>query len=173
MELVEFGLVSAEQIAQVRNQQLGERLVYLFGLPSGTKYSFYNGLDLLEAIWGNISGMVSPLATLTHGLREHPEETSMDRVLTRVAGNALHLHPESDLDAFDFDEAEMTVADAIGMTEASLPELVEAGHEPDVIRRVVYLLMVTRCVSPIESVAPSRRSVSSVRTSPKPGTKKS
>jgi hypothetical protein len=173
MELVEFGLVSAEQIALIRNQQLGERLVYLFGLPSGTKYSFYNGLDLLEAIWGNISGMVSPLATLTHGLREHPEETSMDRVLTRVAGNALHLHPESDLDAFDFDEAEMTVADAIGMTEASLPELVEAGHEPDVIRRVVYLLMVTRCVSPIESVAPSRRSVSSVRTSPKPGTKKS
>lgn len=170
MELIEFGLVSAEQIAQVRNQQLGERLVYLFGLPSGTKYSFYNGLDLLEAIWGNIPGMASPLATLTHGLREHPEEASMDRVLTRVAGDALHLHPESDLDAFDFDEAEMTVADAIGMTEASLPELVEAGHDPDVIRRVVYLLMVTRCVSPVEAVASAGRSA--VRSAPKPRTKK-
>ena len=162
-ELIEFGLATPDQIATVRHEQLAERLIYLFGLPQGTKYSFYNGLDLLEAIWGNIPGMASPLATLTRGLRVHPEETQMDRVLTRLAGNALHLHPESDLEAFELDEAEMTVADAIGMTQASLPELVEAGHDPDVIRRVVYLLMVTRCIAPIEAepsakLAPARSS---------------
>ncbi|MBI3204916.1 MAG: hypothetical protein HYZ29_25490 [Myxococcales bacterium] len=164
-ELIEFGLVTADQIAEVRNQQLEERLIYLFGLPQGTKYSFYNGLDLLEAIWGNIPGMASPLATLTLGLRAHPEEAQMDRVLTRLAGNALHLHPESDLEAFELDVAEATVADAIGMTQASLPELVEAGHDPDVIRRVVYLLMVTRCIAPIEAAprATSRPARSSTR----------
>lgn len=166
-ELLEFGLARPEQIAAVRNDQLGERLIYLFGLPSGTKYSFYNGLDLLEAIWGNIPGLAAPMDILTRGLRQHPEEASMDRVLTRVAGSALHLHPESDLEAFGFDEAERTVADAIGMTEASLPDLVEAGHDPDVIRRVVYLLMVTRCIAPVAAPASSREA-STVRRSGAP-----
>lgn len=166
-ELVEFGLVSPEKIARARHEQLAERLVYLFGLPGATKYSFYNGLDLLEAIWGNIPGVVSPMAILTRGLRERPEEASMDRVLTRVAGSPLHLHPESDLEAFALDDAERTVADAIGMTQASLPDLVEAGHDPDVIRRVVYLLMVTRCIAPVAAPA-SSRDASSVRPAKAP-----
>ncbi|MFO0567235.1 MAG: hypothetical protein U0263_16375 [Polyangiaceae bacterium] len=171
-ELIEFGLVRAERIAEVRNEQLRERLIYLFGLPAGTKYSFYNGLDLLEAIWGNIAGVASPLSILTRGMRENPEESAMDRVLTRLAGSALHLHPESDVEAFDFDATERTVADAIAASQASLPELVEAGHDPDVIRRVVYLLMVTRCITPITKAPVSSpsgtRDASSVRRSAVP-----
>lgn len=153
-ELIEFGLASADAIAPVRDEQLIERLTYLFGLPSGTKYSFYNGLDLLEAIWGNVSGLVAPLSILSRGLREHPEEAAMDRVLTRVAGAPLHLHPESDLEAFGLEADERQVADFIAQHEASLPDLIEQGFDPDVIRRVVYLLMTTRCVAPLFDEAP-------------------
>jgi len=147
-ELIEFGLTTAEAIAPVRDEQLMERLSYLFGLPAGTKYSFYNGLDLLEAIWGNVPGMVAPLAVLARGLRDHPEESAMDRVLTRVAGAPLHLHPESDLDAFGLEPDERNVADFIAANNASLPDLIEQGFDPDVIRRVVFLLMTTRCAAP-------------------------
>lgn len=172
-ELIDFGLVSPEQIAGVRNEQLGERLTYLFSLPAGTKYSFYNGLDLLQGIWGNVPGVASPLTILTRGIREHPEENSMDRVLTRLAGSGLHLHPESDVDAFDFDSGEQTVADSIAQTQASLPDLVEAGHDPDVIRRVVYLLMITRCITPVaaSSVPPSSRVPSSAAKSSAPSSR--
>jgi hypothetical protein len=155
-ELLEFGLARPDQIAEVRNEQLTERLAYLFSLPRGTKYSFYNGLDLLEGIWGNVPGAVSPLGTLTRGLRVHPEEAAMDRVLTRVGGFALQLHPDADLDSFEFDESERAVAEMIRAKMSPLPDLVEAGHDPDVIRRVVYQLMITRCITP--APPPSQRS---------------
>lgn len=148
-ELIEFGLVRSEQLPEVRSEQLGERLTYLFSLPAGTKYAFYNGLDLLEAIWGNVPGSIAPLAVLARGLREHPEEAAMDRVLTRVAGARLHIHPEADVESFALDDAEKAVSDAIVSTQASLPDLIEAGHDPDVIRRVVYLLITTRCAAPV------------------------
>jgi hypothetical protein len=148
-ELIEFRLASAVQIAQVRNEQLTERLVYLFGLPSGTKYSFYNSLDLLQAIWGEVPGVVSPLAVIVNGLRTHPEEEAMDRVLVRVAGATLQMHPDADLADFELSEAELSVAEAIRQLAPSLPELISAGHHPDVIRRVVYALVTSRSVNPV------------------------
>jgi hypothetical protein len=150
-ELIESSLARPDQIAEVRNEQLLERVSFLFSLPPGTKYAFYNGLDLLEAIWGNIPGVLSPLGALTRGLREHPEEVAMDRVLTRLGGYLLHMHPDADLESFDFAPDERAVADAIASSMAPLPDLVEAGHDPDTIRRVVYALMITRCVGPVAS----------------------
>lgn len=150
-ELMESSLVRRDQIAEVRNEQLLERVSFLFSLPPGTKYAFYNGLDLLEAIWGNIPGVISPLGALTRGLREHPEEDAMDRVLTRLGGYLLHMHPDADLDSFEFDAEERAVAEVIGASMAPLPDLVEAGHHPDTIRRVVYELMITRCIAPMAS----------------------
>jgi hypothetical protein len=150
-ELMESSLVRRDQIAEVRNEQLLERVSFLFSLPPGTKYAFYNGLDLLEAIWGNIPGVLSPLGALTRGLRDHPEEAAMDRVLTRLGGYMLHMHPDADLDSFEFDAEERAVADVISANMAPLPDLVEAGHHPDAIRRVVYELMITRCIAPVAS----------------------
>ncbi len=170
-ELIEFGLARPEDIAEVRNEQLLERVTYLFSLPAGTKYAFYNGLDLLEGIWGNVPGVLSPLGALTRGLREHPEEAAMDRVLTRLGGYSLHMHPDADLESFEFSPEERAVADAIATTMAPLPDLVEAGHDPDVIRRVVYQLMITRCIGPVantpQSFAPPSEP-SSVRTTSEP-----
>ena len=85
-ELLASGLVRLEQIAEVRNEQVVERLSSLFGLPPATRYAFYNGFDLLKPIWGEVGGVTSPLGALSRGLREHPEENAMDQLLVRLGG---------------------------------------------------------------------------------------
>ncbi|GMV18985.1 MAG: hypothetical protein AMXMBFR56_72090 [Polyangiaceae bacterium] len=148
-ELLESGLARHEQIAEVRNEQLTERLCFLFGLPPATQYAFYNGFDLLAPVWGEVPGVTSPLGVLTRGLRERPEEAAMDRLLTQLGGARLELHEDSDLMAFDFSEQELAVAAAIQDGRPSVPDLIEAGQDPDVVRRVVYELMLTQCITPL------------------------
>jgi hypothetical protein len=140
-----------DQLAEVRNEQLVERLSYLFTLPRESRYAFYNGFDLLQPIWGNVGGVISPLAALTRGLRDHPETEAMDQLLLRLSGAPLKLHGEADLMAFEFDREELAVAVAISDAPLSVPDLLELGHDPDVVRRVVYSLIITHCVAPVAS----------------------
>ena len=148
-ELLASGLVRLEQIAEVRNEQVVERLSSLFGLPPATRYAFYNGFDLLKPIWGEVGGVTSPLGALSRGLREHPEENAMDQLLVRLGGAPLRLHAEADLLSFHFEQPELAVAVAISDAPLSVPDLLELGHDPDVVRRVVYELMLTHCVAPV------------------------
>ncbi|MCC6667891.1 MAG: hypothetical protein IT375_29375 [Polyangiaceae bacterium] len=150
-ELLASGLCSAEQITEVRNEQIIERLAFLFGLPPATRYAFYNGFDLVQVLWGDVPGVTSPLGALSRGLREHPEESAMDAMLLKLAALPLALHPEADPSVFDFTDDELAVANALAGTGVSVPDLIEAGHHPDVVRRVVYELMLTHCLAPVSS----------------------
>ncbi|MCC6897441.1 MAG: hypothetical protein IT377_00625 [Polyangiaceae bacterium] len=147
-ELLASGLCQTEQIAEVRNEQIVERMSFLFGLPPATEYAFYNGFDLVQVLWGDVPGVTSPLGALTRGLREHPEESAMDAMLLRLAAVPLVLHEEADPTVFDFGDDELAVASALVGAPLSVPDLIEAGHHPDVVRRVVYELLLTHCLAP-------------------------
>lgn len=41
------------------------------------------------------------------------------------------------------------MAAAIQDGRPSVPDLIEAGQDPDVVRRVVYELMLTQCITPL------------------------
>ena len=100
-------------------------------------------------LWGEVGGVTSPLGALSRGLREHPEENAMDQLLVRLGGAPLRLHAEADLLSFHFEQPELAVAVAISDAPLSVPDLLELGHDPDVVRRVVYELMLTHCVAPV------------------------
>jgi hypothetical protein len=148
-ELIESGLARTDQIAEARNEQLGERLSYLFSLPPATRYAFYNGFDLLEPIWGTIPGVVSPHAVLSRGLREHPETAAIARVLQRVGDHRLAMKPDADLLGFELSEEEAAVAAALAEGTPTVFELMSAGHEAALVYRIVYQLLLAHCIAPV------------------------
>lgn len=147
-ELLANGLARIEQLGEVRSEQLADRLCFLFGLPPGARYGFFSDFDLVEEKWGRVPGSVTPLAVLTRALRERPEEAAMDRLLGQLGDQCLALHPETDLLAFDFSEDELAVATAIAGQSPSLSQLMSGGHGGDVVRRVVYELVLAHAVTP-------------------------
>jgi hypothetical protein len=148
-EVIDLGLVRSEHIVPVRNDQIGQRLTWLFSLPSATRYAFYNGVDLLEPVWGSVPGTFSPCAALTSGLREHPETEAMDRVLRPAAESPLQMRDGSRVDEFEFSEDEIGIVVAIATGTPTMQELEDAGNDREVVRRVVYELMLARAVAPL------------------------
>ena len=147
-ELIDLGLVRPEQIAEVRSTQVYERIKFLFSLAPNTLFAFYGDVDLLQTRWGRIPAAVSPRAALTLGLREHPEVEAMDRVLAQSAAGPLAMSAGASVDEFEFSPDELAVVIAIATGKPSLLELIEAGHEPQIARQVVYQLLLSRAAVP-------------------------
>lgn len=154
-ELIDQGLVRPEQIAEVRSEQLSERLTFLFSLPATTRFAFYSGVDLLQEVWGQVPGSVSPRVALTCGLREHPDEAVMDRVLQPSEDCPLEMSAGAAIEDFEFDPDEIAVVITIATSTPSMNDLLAAGHDRAVVRRVVYELLLSRCATPLAAKPPS------------------
>ena len=143
-KLLDQGLIDESELSRVRGAQLLMRLESLFSLPAETAYHFYAGVDMLEKRWGSVAGSISLFAALARGLRENPEEAIAESMLRRLARTPVRLHPRADLSLFSFTNDELGVAEAIRREAASLPQLLEVFPRPAVVRRVIYLLLVSR-----------------------------
>ena len=144
--LLASNLVGIEQLRQARSRQLERRLSHVFALPRTTAFGFFPGLDLVASLWGDIPGAIAPLSVLAAGVRDHPDEAAIDRVLSRVGSLPMRLHQEADLSAFDLDTVELGVANRLKQGTPSFSQLLEDAGDVRAARRVVYLLMLTRSV---------------------------
>ncbi len=137
------GRIERDVLERVAEAQFVRRLVRLFGLPPSTGYRYYEGHDEL-AEYGGDPCCLDPLALIWAGLRAHGEASTMiDSTLARLGDSALRLHPATSVARFGLEAVEASMVDALSASPLTLGEL-GAAFPPDVVRRFVYALTITR-----------------------------
>ncbi|MEZ4219488.1 MAG: hypothetical protein R3B13_01075 [Polyangiaceae bacterium] len=143
-ELLELALAIEMDLVPVRSQQLHERLVRLFELPAATHYAFYAEEDLLEEHWGRVDATAGLVPAIAHALRLFPEVEPMARLLATLKQGELRLREDVDVDEMGFTPAELAVADAIELGDATLSELTRGFPDREMVKRVLYVLLITK-----------------------------
>ena len=142
--LILTGHAEADELESVASEQLLRRMVRLFGLPPETTYRYFDGhRALLDTAPGCRADV---LRLLNVGLRAHPRlGLPLGKLMERLGDTPLKMHPDAKLDRFGFDEDETTVVMTILREQPTFVELL-ASEIPDsiVVRRVVYMLLLTR-----------------------------
>ena len=153
--LVLAGKVESATLEAILEKQFRLRMVHLFDLPPGTSYRYYDGhCELID--WGGDPASIDPLTLLWAGVREHgPSSAAFEEAVSRVLETALAVHPEAPLDRFGFSEEERAVVDVLADKPAKLADLETWDLvTPEMLRRIVYLLLITRCIDLGTSTSP-------------------
>src|SRR6185295_12294940 len=117
----------------------------LVGLPETTTYRFYEGVDLLPGEPELPDAPLDPLAVIRAAVAATPPGGVVDDVLGRLGGRALRVHPEADVERFGLSPVEQGVVKRMRTAPVSLTDLLTTKVADDaVVRRLVYLLVVTR-----------------------------
>ncbi|MEZ4313762.1 MAG: hypothetical protein R3F14_37555, partial [Polyangiaceae bacterium] len=143
--LILTGHADGDTLERIAGHQLELRLVRLFGLPPATVYRYFEGHAALDDVPGPGSrGDI--LHVLATGTRAHPRSAMpLGKLMDHLGEVRLGLHPDAVLDRFCFDEDESKVATAVLAGKPTFVELLSAEIAPaDVVRRVVYLFLLTR-----------------------------
>jgi curved DNA-binding protein CbpA len=134
----------AKLLAGLRAQAL-RKMAYLFGLPNGSVYAFYQDANLLQNWGGPELTPLEPLTSIWSAVRARADEPIVDVTLARLGTTTLKLHDRSDISRFGFSPQELAVTDLIRARPCSLSSLVESGILPQrTTELIVYALLVTR-----------------------------
>ena len=140
------GRIERDALEQVAEAQFVRRMVRLFSLPPATVYRYYDERDDL-ADYGGDPSCVDPLALMWAGIRAHGDASTMiEGTLARLGDADIKLHPAATVSRFGLDDEEDQLFAVLRDCPLSLAELTEASS-PDVARRFVYALAITRQLS--------------------------
>jgi tetratricopeptide (TPR) repeat protein len=142
--LIRRGRIDRELLRAVLEEQFAERMLRLFALPETTTFALRSGLVELSR-WG-YEAAVDPLALLWSGLRQHGHHSShYVSMLEDLEHHPLSLHPRAVLDRFQLGLEEEAIIEALTRAPLLLRELIGLGvASEDLVRRLVYLLAITR-----------------------------
>jgi len=143
--LILTGHADPEILERIAAAQHERRMVRLFALPPETSYRYFDGHPALsEGMGPACRGDVPRL--LMAGLRAHPRASmSLSRLMEKLGDLKLRLHPDAVLERFGWTDEEACVATTVLMDRPTFTDLLSAGvAEVDVVRRVVYALLITR-----------------------------
>jgi tetratricopeptide (TPR) repeat protein len=112
-------------------------------------YGFWDG-DLLGDASGVVQGTIDPLTFVTESLRGHVRDVVVSSVVDRYRGVALRLLPEADPKRLGIRGGEARAAERLRERAATPEEFYAARSElnPDELRRLLYLLLITRHAAP-------------------------
>ncbi len=126
-------------------EQLLRNVEWMFGLPTGSVYGFYDQQNFLERWGGRDLIRISGLELLRRGLRVKTDSEVARATLARLGDRALRLHPGARPGLFKFDGSERAVTDVLRAKPQPFASLLNCGVGPEEqVRRVVYLLAITR-----------------------------
>ena len=126
-------------------EQLMRSVEWMFGLPATSAYGFYDQQNFLERWGGPEPIRISGLELLRRGLRVKTDQEAAQSTLARLGDLVLRLHPGARPGLFKFDASERAVTDVLRAKPQPLTSLLGCGVGPeDQVRRVVYLLAITR-----------------------------
>ncbi len=163
--LLQAGILSAEEHRSALLEQVRRRIHYVFTFPASATFAFFDTLpDTKEP-----AVLVDLLAPTWRGLRDFPPLTRIREVLARLGEAPLTMLSEAPLEHAELSYDERTLCETLLGTPLTLSQLRLASRLPEWrVDLLVYLLVIARCVDPIE---PARSSAS--RTMPsmsRPGT---
>ncbi len=145
-ELLEFAIAIEMDLVPIRTRQLQQRLARLFSLPPETGYAFYADVDLAEDTWGRVDAQTALVPLVAHALRLHPERDAMQRLLSTLTKGTLVLDENADVDEMGFLPQELAIVDSIELGDATLAELAAGFPDREMVKRVLYLLLITRSI---------------------------
>ena len=145
-ELLEWAMAIEMDLVPLRSKQLHQRLVHLFSLASEASYAFYADEDLLEDHWGRVDAQEELIPIVAHALRLYPEEEAMQRLLATLKRGELVLEEGADADEMGLTPGELAVVDSIEMGDTTLADLAAGFPDRDLVKRVLYLLLITRSI---------------------------
>ncbi|MFO0607826.1 MAG: hypothetical protein U0324_31975 [Polyangiales bacterium] len=138
------------------------RVLGLFGFPHGS-YAYYAGVDLLAGA-GRLRAAedVLPLVWRAYQ-RNAPDEAAVSTVIDKLGSRLLRLRAENEFDRFEFGEELGLAATQLRTSPCALDQLMGLAPDPDLVRRMVYLLALTKQV---EVIALSGSPAAAISTPP-------
>jgi hypothetical protein len=113
-------------------------------------YVFVDGQDDVASGDGAVLGHVDPVALITAAMRGPLREDAVAAALAPVGVAHLSLNSDASLARYAFTDQEQWVVDSLLQKSSNLSELCALpGVNERVARRVVYLLLITRALSPL------------------------
>jgi curved DNA-binding protein CbpA len=150
----EAGLPVAARAARLE-PNLIQSLIPLCACANGD-YVFSDGRDDVGSGEGVVEGRVDPLALIAAVFRGPAREDAVGTALAGIGPRLLLLHPRIRIERYRFTQQEQQVVELLRRGPLGLPEL-ESYLPARTVRRVVYVLHVTRGLSPVSA---NRRVVS-------------
>jgi len=143
--LVLAGYVESEPLDRVIEQQFELRMRHFFELGENVTYSYFDQSESLKD-WGGDPMRIDPLGLLWRGIREHGERSTLfELTLEKIKEFPLVLHSRCTIPSFEFEEDAMLVVEVLSLDPTTLDDLmVLEGVTPDIVRKVVYALTISR-----------------------------
>ncbi|MBX3189148.1 MAG: DnaJ domain-containing protein [Labilithrix sp.] len=153
--LLEMGAVNEQQLEIGVRAQLERKVEHLFGLPSETVFSYFDGVDALQR-YGGPPTPIDPFPVLWRGVRQAPAWEHVDATLRRVGTSAVRIAPGAQIDRFQFTRVEAGALDLLRQRPMRVTDLANAKVVgPSAAQLLVYLLTITKQVDLVET--PSMR----------------
>ena len=136
-------------------EQLSQQVLWMFSLPPGTLFGYYDQLNFLER-WGGEGVRAKPLALIWRGVRDYADMAHLSEVLERFGEQPILLHLDAPIRRFRFDQRGQSIIDVLRAKPQPLAELLGRGlADPDYVRRLVYAMIITRQIeSGVPGVGP-------------------
>jgi len=124
------------------------RVLGLFGFAQGS-YAYYAGIDLLAGA-GRLRAPEDVLPLVWRAYREHsPDEAAISNVIDKLGARLLRLREANEFDRFEFGEELGLAATQLRTSPCALEQLVGLAPDESLVRRMVYLLALTKQVEVI------------------------
>ncbi len=121
------------------------RVLALFGYPRGG-YSYYAGVDLLGGS-DRLRASEDVLAIVWRGfVTVAPDEAAVSAIVEKLGARALRLREGSEFDRFEFGEELGLAPTQLRTSPSSLDQLMGLAPDPALVRRMIYLLALTKQV---------------------------
>lgn len=145
--LVAQGLITQKQLDKALEQQMVNKVAYMYRFDGATRWAYYDDLDLLSDYGGASLTRCKPLPLIMMGARKFVSETAVEQVLVPLDGVELTLHADADPIYLGLGDDELAIVRALEQGGASLDALVQSNlADRDVVRRLVYALVLTRFI---------------------------
>ncbi len=128
---------------------LAQSLIPLCACAEGD-YVFVAGVDEVGVGEGAVVGRVDPVALINAAMRGPLREDIVEQTLAMLSDRLLRLHPRVKLARYKFTDVERQIVSALEEGPATLDQLIaQSGANPGVVRRLMYVLQITRGISPV------------------------
>jgi tetratricopeptide (TPR) repeat protein len=142
---------------------LRDGLLRLF-YRSEAPYAFYEA-NLLGGAEERLNGRIDPLSLITEALRLTARDSVVDDVLARVGSARLRMQSKVELGRFEFTPEERGVVDLLLAEPSAIAQLAAGSQLPlPRLRRLVYLLLISKSVQPYEEPAAAAQATPGTRS---------
>jgi curved DNA-binding protein CbpA len=153
--LLERGDVDEQRLSAALAEQVCRSVLAIAGLPLETAFGYYDGVNYLERWAGQQGTPVSALALIWRVARAHADPLQVANFLGRLADGPLRLHVDAPLSLLELDARCQAAIDVLRAKPQPFAELLARELlDVDLARRLLYALLLLRCIDLPGSGAP-------------------